>query len=625
MIEGFFNVLVYYYVNIISNPLTDVIGRQSARINSLNTTDRLVMGLVDIMLAWGVSASLAYWLVLIARWPVWTWYPAVAVIFGAVIHLCWNRFKWTSFAVFNVSAAGLLIVCLVSASINVFTNRPDGDDISFSHRAFVAVTNLSAPIAMTDTRHDVVDLPPLTPIHVFTSIEVTTALVAHALGVSQPLALHMGLGTLTNFMLPAIYFLLLRFFRIRTRYALLGTAGVLLFFAMSGNVHRDWGNFTVVRSWQGKCILIEIILPLALLYSLRFLLYGRRSDSVRIHAAMCCGIGLSGSGIFLVPFVIGTAAFAAWMTSKFSRSSLVRGLQCSSTLLQPLVVSALPWLGFLPKLGEISGYTQGWSTDWQTNLALVFHAKSVPLYLAYLGTALLMRKRVELFTFLAYLGVATAFLTAPGISKLLMDVVTPGAYWRFAYALFVPLYVGLALAGISRLIVRSGLSRVLGLSWLGMLVLATLVVKHPALNPEIVAAPGLKFHRDIMESIYAVSALAQKHSVVLAPESVVSPLGLLRPDIRFIVTRPSETLHVFVDAGRTTDGEVRGRLGAALESCDFAKAERVRVEELWPDVSLVVFPARCGMESVRDFLSLGSGWQVVSLGNYYALSRVMPQ
>ena len=591
------------------------------RVNSLNTLDRLVMAVVDVMLIWGVSASFAYWLVLIFRWPVWTWYPALVGILGVLIHLLWRRFTWPPSVASKGWFIALLLVCIASASMNIFTNRPDGDDISFSHRALVAAMNLWSPIAMTDNRHDVDNLPPISPIHVFTSVEVTTALIAHAFGVPQLLALYMGLGSLTNFMLPAIYFLLLRFFRVRVSHAFLATVFILIFFVMSGNVHRDWGNFTILRSWQGKSILIEIILPLTFLYSLRFQLFGRSSDFIRLHAVTVCGIGLSGTGIFLLPFVIGTSAVASIIATRFALRSLDRGVQSASVLLEPCAVSVLPWLGILPKLGDISAYTQGWPLDCAANLALVFHAKSIPLYLSYLGTVFLVRRRIELYTFIICQGIALALLTMPFIGKLLMDIVTPGAYWRFSYALLVPLYAGLAVAGLSRLIARSGMIRVMGISWFVILVIATLVVKSPAINAEIISEPGPKFPHDILRAISEISKIAKKDYVVLAPESIAGPLGLLRPDIRFIVTRPSETKHAFLDAGRAAEGSLRSSAGYSLEYCDFTKFTAIDAGKVWPNVDLVVHPTHCSSEQVRTYFSLDSNWQDYSLDEYHALLR----
>jgi len=170
---------------------------------------------------------------------------------------------------------------------------------------------------------------------------------------------------------------------------------------MSGNTHRDWGNFTIMRSWQGKVILMALIVPLVLLYFLRFHLYGRRADLVRMNVATCCGIVLSGTGLFLIPFVIGVSAAAVWLLKKCSFLSLRRACLSVSTFSQALFVSILPWFGLLPQLGDISFFISGgWPRDHLDNLAMVFDAQSLPLYLLYITTAFFVRKRKELLSFI---------------------------------------------------------------------------------------------------------------------------------------------------------------------------------------------------------------------------------
>jgi len=582
------------------------------------------MTIVDFMLIWGVSASLAYWFVLLLRLPAWVWYPSITIILITCLHFLSRRYTFNLKFISTSKkwAIALLLTCIVSASTNIFTNRPDSDDIAFSHRAVVAASNLSMPFAMTETALDVDNIPPIMPLKIFTSIEVTTSLVAKALGVSQILALHMGLGSLVNFMLPAIYFLLLRFFRVPIPYAVIGTIGTIAFFMMSGNVHRDWGNFTIMRSWQGKCILMELILPITLLYSLRFFLYGRRSDIYRLHAVTCCGIGLSGTALFLVPFIIGTSAVAVWVSTGFCRRSLLRAAISSSILIQIIFVSVLPWIGLLPPLGDISWFkTGGWHTDIAKNLGLVFHENSLPLYLAYLITAFLLRKKTELISLLAYITIAIMFLTIPGINNLLMSIVTPGAYWRFSYALFVPVFVGLAIAGASRYIKKSGTVRLIGIAWLSTLIIATWAIKKPAINQQVISLPGAKFNRNAMTQSYHISKLADVGAIVLAPVSIVPSLGLLRPDIKFIVARPGETFSYFNHIGRWADGKQRADLGIALESCDFSNINKLLSRDIWPNMQLVIYPTLCNTDVIRTILTLGSDWRDITLNGYNVLVK----
>ena len=431
----------------------------------------------------------------------------------------------------------------------------------------------------------------------------------------------MGLGSLTNFMLPLVYFLLLRFFRVSIASAVLGTIGVIFFFTMCGNSHRDWGNFTIMRSWQGKCILMELILPLALLYSLRFTIYGRRSDAIRLQAVMCCGMGLSGTGLFLIPFLIGTSAFGICLALKFSQASLINfGIACT-TMLQAFFVSLLPWLGILPQLGDNSVWKTGWPQNFADNLGMVIQANSVPLYCGFLATSFLVKRKIEFIGLIIYLALAVILLTTPGPRNLLMAIVLPAAYWRFSYALLIPLYVGLAFAGLSKYINQSGGRRNWGYAWSAMLIIAIIFIKIPTINRENISLPGLKFPPSTLPSVYLISKFSKENSVILAPVSVVFSLGLLRPDMKFIVTRPDETLLSFTNAGRQNDGVIRSSIGVALEVCSFTGILPIQSEKLWPDLNSIVYHKGCDTQKIRTLLSLDSNWKEFTFDQYQLLHR----
>lgn len=592
------------------NPVSSCMGRRP-RPDCAVRTDRAVAFLVDLMLVWAVTASIAYWLVLLLRLAGWWWYPICAsLLVPAVCMLRPDRIPWRSLWR-GRWALLLFVLCLTSAAINVFTNRPDSDDIAFSHRAIQAATDLSRPFALGDTAQDIAGLPPLTPLHVFTSVEVSTALVARGLHLAQVAAIHQGLGTLVNLMLPLVYFLLLRFCRVSMPAAIFGTLAVLAAFIMCGNGHRDWGNFTIMRSWQGKCILMALMMPLGLLYSLRFVQYGRRADFLRLHAANAAGIGLSGTGLFLMPFVIGVAAAAAWLASgKRRRPAGRRMCQVASVLLLPAAVAVLPWVGLLPKLGDITFYQSGgWPRAYLDNLALVFDVPSVVFYVALLGTVLLMaRRRAEVSGLLIYLVLLTLLVLAPGPRDLLMRVVTPGAYWRLADAFVAPFWAGLAAAGLYRWMGRPGSGRILAAGLAILLVGISVWAKTPTLNRTVLAWPGLKFSREELAAVREISRATSTGMVVLADYRVVTILGLMRPDVRFIVTRPVDTSMVFSNAGMKAAGALRAATGMALATYDFSRFEPISAGEAWPDLGEIIAPVQCDPGVIRHALGLGKSW-----------------
>lgn len=589
----------------------------------INSIDRLTRNLIDLILIWGVGASLSYWMVLLMRFPAVYWYPIVALFIFTLIYFFFKKnllkFKFVN----NSWALVLLVICLCSASLNLFTNRPDNDDIAFSHRAVVASENIYAPLSLGDTAHDEKGLPPLTPLHVFTSIEVTTALVAKLLNLPQIFALHLVLGTVTNFFFPIICFIFLRFFRLSPKEAIVGAGIALLFVVMSGNTHRDWGNFTVLRSWQGKTILMELIVPLTIIFSLRFYLYGKLSDFYRIHAVTICGIGLSGTGLFLIPFIVGSSAIAVFIVSNFSIQVFRRCVTAQSICLEIITVILLPWLGILPKIGDLSFYISGgWPTNYIENLGLVFHEHSIPLYILYLSTGILfLRRNKELISFWAYLAVGSIFLVAPISRDLLMNMVTPGAYWRFSYAFFPSIYLSLAIIGLRRRVEFSKFG--LGIClYFFIIVIASWYIKSPILINKIISWPDLKFNHVDMHNAIRISEYIPTGAVVFAPYQLIPPLGLLRPDIRFITTRPAETIIAFTNAGNPGEGNFRVEAAKNLFSCNLSWLSENKSKDIWFRRNLVIIlPAFCHSNGVISALGLNNEWVEKKVNDFNVLQK----
>lgn len=577
--------------------------------------------LVDGMLAWGVVASISYWAVLLLRLPVWVWYPLT--VCTSIGMLAWWKPKATSrhFRQNRSHWAAMAALVITAAAISLFTNRPDLDDGSFFHRALVAAENPHAPIALTDTSHDTPGLPAITPLHVFTSIEVVTALLARFFHIPQIIAIHLVLGTIANVMLPIVYFLVLRSFNARTGPAIFGTAVALAFLLICGDSHRDWGNFTIVRSWQGKCMLMALILPLSLMYALRFLLRGRKRDLLRLHATICCGIGLSGTALFLLPFVVGLAAVATWISTRFQWFVGRRVLLSTSILALPMIVSVLPWLGALPRLGDISFFlTGGWPTSRVANLGLVITVGSAALYTAYVTVLLICKPaEVKLRAFAVYTGLVALLLLVPVSGNLLMRIVTPGAYWRFAYAFMAPLLAGVTVIAVSA---RHGARpRWMRLLMGTILVAATAFVKTPVFDQDIWAVPGPKFPRQDMAAVESLADDIPTNSVILTDAQLMTDLGLLRPDLRFTVTRPEETTLAFTSLGLKPEGRLRAQIGSALMTCRLDTLPSIDLLDHWPGIYAIVYRDSCDTAKLRAALHLDESWHETRLPGVRTLTR----
>lgn len=586
------------------------------------STEEFAERIVDLTLLWGSCASIVYWLILIIRLPVIYWYfftiPLLAI--GLYFYFRKKPIKRELFS--SKITVILLLLSIFAGAINLLFNRPDSDDIAFSHRAFVDVNNLNLPFSLTNTLLEKPGLPPITPLHVFTSIEPTTSLIAKALHLPQLGTLHLGLGTLVNFILPIVLFLFIRLFRSSTSASIFGVAAALFFIVMSGDTHRDWGNFTIMRSWQGKAILMELIVPLSILFTLRFCLNGKRIDLVRVYATSACGFGLSGTGLFLIPFTIIISSVSVWITKRFDSISLKRVGIVAMVLVPMALIALLPFFGLLPKVGDISIYiTSGWPRDPLENLAMVF-TKSDIIIAAYFFIAIGLIKNAQFYSLVTYLATLSILLTVPLSSHILIDIVTPGAYWRFAYAFVTPILIGLTMSALYDYKLNNRTTRIRATLAILFLISITILFKKPTVGPKNFSPFSLKFNETVLQETYRIAQNLKRSSIVLAPESIVVPLSLLRPDLRFIAGRPSETELTFTRFGNPEEGKLRYKLSVAIAGCDISTIGMiVKSGKLPLNNNVIITPKLCPTPTIKNAMMLSNDWHEKKYTLYNVLYR----
>jgi hypothetical protein len=127
----------------------------------------------------------------------------------------------------------------------------------------------------------------------------------------------------------------------------------------------------------------------------------------------------------------------------------------------------------------------------------------------------------------------------------------------------------------------------------------------------------------------AVARELAQHAVVLAPHDVVWPLGLMRPDLRFIVVNRVVTFIAFAGAGRRGEGELRIRLQQWVTDCTASSLDAPLYAGIVAPVD-VVFLAACGanddarvslMQELLREAQPRFTWEVSFIGPYVVLSR----
>ena len=156
--------------------------RVSGRCEQSHAGDILLLP-IAIIAFW----TLAYDLVLVARWPAYTitWcFLAIAIAGFFALGRLWNKtsaIPGKNYR-FHPSHLLLLVLGLGYAITALFVRRPNQDDVVYFHRALTQLLDLHQPILLRQTSVDM-DAAAFSPVHLATSYEMLMAFLAHYLGI----------------------------------------------------------------------------------------------------------------------------------------------------------------------------------------------------------------------------------------------------------------------------------------------------------------------------------------------------------------------------------------------------------------------------------------------------------
>ncbi|RFS82454.1 hypothetical protein D0T12_27025 [Actinomadura spongiicola] len=192
------------------------------------------------------------------------------------------------------------------AVASLFIVNTDGDDAYFVSRSVATAATGEIPVKdvifTPGTADEISGEPPVA------SIEVLAGAVARMLGVHAASFVWYAL-------LPAVTFLavwaLWRLVRAwAPRHAVLCFAVGAVYLLWSGTSRASLGSFHLLRMWQGKAVLVSVLVPLLLVYLTRWAERRSRGDLALLGAAGMAATGLTSSAAFVVPLVVGAAAVA---------------------------------------------------------------------------------------------------------------------------------------------------------------------------------------------------------------------------------------------------------------------------------------------------------------------------
>ena len=562
--------------------------------------------------------TLAYDLVLVARWPAQTiTWCFLAIAIGGFFAL--GRL-WTKTGAipgkayrFHPSHVFLLALGLGYAITALFVRRPNQDDVVYFHRTLTQLLDLHQPILLRQTSVDM-DAAAFSPVHLATSYEMLMGFVAHYLGI-DPLFFYQIVGhAFAAFSLPFVFYWCSRIFGLNRWLAAVGALfgiGFLLladkssFGALLGAVKSiqsvdpaGWVGFSTLSGymWQGKPIVLILFLPTGLALSYRFFSRGKSSDLVWLTLLGVAGVGLSNPALYLLPAVIGCSWIAFITLELFehrSREYLWRlvqlGLFLTIPLAYPIAILALLKMDIIPKpvdihmLGprympwrEAVDYAVGGRADYLRDVVLMI---AVPL--------LVVRGRSGFFLFF-YLCAVWLFCLNPLLARMWMANILAPTYFRLVYLLQLPLLCTLIAGAGSQLAQKGGVmnGRAQTVLALSAIVVAFVGSYHglSVLPRDAREGIGWKSPREY-QLLPANLDFARAAGPYIAHAKLLAPiwtagceLPLLFPEMK--VVAPRLVTHYFANAGNPEEGNLRNQAAAFIAGEQLGSPERVKATEL---------------------------------------------
>src|SRR5205809_2597049 len=579
--------------------------------------------LLLLSVAAGAFWTLSYQFVLILRWPAKTiiWcFLLIAIAGFLLLGRLWKKTNATPGERYRFHPSQILLVALglLCAITVLFVRRPNQDDVVYFHRALSQLSALDQPIFLRQTSVDM-DAAAFSPVHLTTSYEMLMAFLGHYLGIN-PLYSYQVVGHVcAAFSVPFVFYWCARIFGL-DRWpaaigALLGLAflfladespyGTLLGAGLPLIAGQPLGSidtagmlgFGTVSGylWQGKPIIWIVFLPIGLALSYRFFLKENKSDIVWLTFLGIAGVGLSNTGLYLIPAVIGCSWIAFFAVERFQskqrfnwRREFRRGLYLTIPMVYPVAILLLLSLNIIPKPIDTRMFGPSYM-PWREAVDFVIGGPAEYLRCAILMVAvplLLVRGRAGLFLFF-YLCAVWLLCVNPLLAPWWMKNIFAYTYFRLVYLLPLPFLCVLIAAAAPRLMQKSNVKeRAVTGAALGAIIVSFMFTYHGVSilprDPKLGVGWKSPTECQLLPGNIDFAKAAGRyiaHSKLLAPIWTAGcELPLLFPEMK--VVAPRLVTHYFANAGNPEEGNLRNQAAAFVVGERLGSPDRVKASEL---------------------------------------------
>lgn len=355
----------------------------------------------------------------------------------------------------EATLAALAVLCAVYALV---AHRPDSDDALYVNMAVAAVDRPDLPLLGSDTLHGLDGQPMVLPVYRLHSWELAIAALSWLTGVPAIAGFHWIAAALAGALVPLAHASLFR--RLTPAIWPVTTAALVLVLLAVGETHRWYGNFGLVRIWQGKAVLLFVVMPLVYARALDFARRPDRAGWLRLAAAQVAALGCSATALWAAPAGAGMALASALRPDREGGRRLGLGALASGYPLAAGLLLKATTSQTIPELAAPGDVIWGAMTGLPADVGQVERALVTALgqgrVLAFgiaclfLGWAACPPGPARRFAIALPLAAALVLLD-PFCEDLVAANLTGPVYWRAAWALPVPVLFALVLVAPLRL------------------------------------------------------------------------------------------------------------------------------------------------------------------------------
>jgi hypothetical protein len=420
----------------------------------------------------------------------------------------------------------LWAMALACAAVAIGVHRPDFDDSFYVNVAVAAADFPSRALLSGDTMLGVEGLPLHMPAHRIHTFELWNAALSHVTGMRAIHAFHWVSAALFALLVALAH---AKLFRLLTpRLWPFALAALLAVLVGVGETHRWYGNFALVRIWQGKGIYLFVFMPLVYSYAIQFALRPSASRWGLLWAAQTAAVGCSSSAVWAAP----VGAFMAMACVVRPTPEGLRRFGAGALASAYVIAAGVVLRGELQGLLEPMFETYEFGAQLRNALR---HALGSARLWVFGVTAVLVawaccpRGLGQRFAIALPLAVWLILLN-PYMDHWVSANLTGPSYWRSMWSLPVPILMALVLISPLQL-ARGAASRVAagGASLAACCAFLALVPDYSAIDERNVGAggvgirvgrPGLKVPEESYRWATALNEAVPAGATVVAPSDV---------------------------------------------------------------------------------------------------------